>query len=96
MDDWKNEDVPAVYLTRSGEAPVIYCKQRAGAFVRTNLAASLPAAKLVALGDLNNDMLPDLVLAGEKELTILYGGSGEQVTIPLGSLRPTRASVAGL
>jgi Flp pilus assembly protein TadD len=89
VDDWRNEDVPAVYLTRSGEAPVIYCKQRAGPFVRTNLAANLPSAKLVALGDLNNDMLPDLVLAGEKELTILYGGSGEQVTVPLGSLRPT-------
>ena len=29
------------------------------------------------------------MLVGEKELTILYGGSGEQVTIPLGGLRPT-------
>ncbi len=89
VDDWRNEDVPAVYLARSGQAPVIYCKQRAGSFVRTNLEAKLPAARLVALGDLNNDLLPDLVLAGEKELTILYGGSGEQVTIPLNGLQPT-------
>ncbi len=88
VDDWRNEDVPAVYLARSGEAPVCYRKQRAGLFVRTNLAEKLPAAKLVAVGDLNNDLLPDVVLAGEKELTILYGGSGEEATIPLNGLRP--------
>jgi len=89
VDDWKNEDLPAVYLTRSGEAPGCYCKERAGPFVRTNLAAKLPAAKLVALGDLNNDLLPDLVLAGEKEITILYAGSGERVAIPLNGLEPS-------
>lgn len=88
VDDWRNEDVPGVYLTRSGEGPVFYCKQRAGLFVRTNLDAKLPAAKLLALGDLNNDLLPDLVLADEKELTILYGGSGERVTIALKGLQP--------
>ena len=89
VDDWRNEDLPAVYLTRSGEAPGCYCKERAGPFVRTNLAAKLPAAKLVALGDLNNDLLPDLVLAGEKEITILYAGSGERVAIPLNGLEPS-------
>ncbi|MGO8926017.1 MAG: FG-GAP-like repeat-containing protein [Limisphaerales bacterium] len=88
VDDWQNEDLPAVYLTRAGEAPVFYCKQRAGQFVRTNLTTKLPVAKLVAVGDLNNDMLPDLVLVGEKELMIVYGGSGEQATVPLGSLHP--------
>ena len=89
VDDWGDEDLPAVYLTRSGQAPVFYCKQRAGLFAQTNLAARLPAAKLVAVGDLNNDLLPDLILAGEKELTILYGGSGERVTIPLSGLQPS-------
>jgi tetratricopeptide (TPR) repeat protein len=88
VDEWKNDDVPGVYLTRSGQEPVFYCKQRAGTFVRTNLAAKLPAAKLLALGDLNNDTLTDLVLADEKNLTILYGGSGERATIPLNGLRP--------
>jgi len=89
VDDWQNEDLPAVYLTRAGEAPAFYCKQRAGLFVKTNLSVKLPPANLVAVGDLNNDMLSDLVLVGERELTIAYGGSGEQVTLPLSGLRPT-------
>ena len=88
VDEWKSDDVPAVYLTISNEAPLFYCKQRAGPFVRTNLAAKLPAAKLLALGDLNNDELLDLVLADDKNLTILYGGSGDQVTIPLKGFQP--------
>ena len=88
VDEWRNDDVPGVYLARSGQEPAFFCKQRAGSFVRTNFAANLPAAKWVALADLNNDTLTDLVLADEKELTILYGGSGERVTIPLHGLQP--------
>ncbi len=88
VDDWRNEDVPAVYATRASEEPAIFCKQRAGAFVKTNLATRLPPASLLALGDLNNDLLNDLVLAGERELTILFGGSDEKVTLPLGKLQP--------
>jgi len=89
VDDWKNEDVPAVYVTRAGEAPAVYCKQRAGPYVLTNLAAKLPAAKLAAVGDLNNDLLPDFALAGEKEITILFGGGGGSITLPLNGLQPT-------
>ena len=89
VDDWRNEDLPAAYLTRSGQPPLFYRKERAGPFALTNLEATLAPAKLIALGDLNNDLLLDLVLVGEKEITILYGGSGERTVIPLNGLRPS-------
>ena len=88
VDDWRNEDVPAVFVTRSGEAPAFFLKQRAGSFVQTNAGVKLPPANLIALGDLNNDLLLDLVLAGEKDITVVFGGSGEQVTVPLKGLKP--------
>jgi Flp pilus assembly protein TadD len=87
VDDWRNEDAPAVYLARAGEPPAIYCKQRAGSFVQTNLATQLPAARLLAQSDLNNDLLPDLVLVAEKEITILHEGADDNISLPLGRLR---------
>jgi len=87
FDDWRNEDVPGVFVTRAGEAPVFFCKQRAGPFVQTNAGVKLPPASLVTLGDLNNDLMLDLVLAGEEEITIVFGGSGDKVTLPLQGLQ---------
>ena len=73
-EDWLNEDVPGVFLTQGGKAPLFFAKQRAGAFVQTNLDMSWPAGKMIAFGDLNNDLLLDFVLADEHDLHVVFGG----------------------
>ncbi|HLH53358.1 MAG TPA: tetratricopeptide repeat protein, partial [Verrucomicrobiae bacterium] len=73
--DWNNEDVPGVFITRNGTPPVFYAKQRAGGFVETNATAQWPAASCIALGDLNNDLLLDSVVAQGDSLDVIFGGS---------------------
>lgn len=88
VEDWQDEEVPGVFVTRSGQAPVYFHKQRAGAFVETNLAANLPASEFAAFGDLNNDLLTDAVLANDRDITVIFGGTGTRETLPLKGLRP--------
>src|SRR5581483_11372296 len=53
VEDWNNEDIPGVFVTRSGKAPVFFAKQRAGGFVETNSTTEWPAGDVLAAGDLN-------------------------------------------
>jgi Flp pilus assembly protein TadD len=86
VEDWNNEDVPGVFVTRSGQPPVFFAKQRAGAFVETNATANWPVGNVLAIGDLNNDLLLDCVLAGDNLVQVILGGSKE----------PTKLSAKGL
>ena len=82
VEDWKNDDVPGVFATRAGQPPLYFSKMRAGAFVNTNLAAGLPAGDLIAVGDLNNDLLPDVVVANDREVTVVFSGTEERPKLP--------------
>lgn len=86
-EDWYNEDVPGVFVTRRGQSPVFFAKQRAGAFVETNATANWPPANVLAVGDLNNDLLLDCVLADDNVVQVLFGGS---------RLAPVQLPAAGL
>jgi len=79
--DWNNEDVPGVFVTRTGKAPVFFDKQRAGAFVETNVTAQWPPGNVLAVGDLNNDLLLDCVLAADDSLQVIFGGSKRSLTL---------------
>lgn len=87
LDDWKDEDAPGVFVLRTNQAPMFYSKQRAGAFVQTNHASSLPACTFLAAGDLNNDLLLDLALADDRNLTLVFAGSNDRQTLSLKDLR---------
>ncbi len=87
VDDWRDEDAPGVFVARSGQPPVYFAKQRAGPFVATNLAAQLPPAKAIALGDLNNDLLLDVVLGTEADVVIQLSGTEDRVSLPLKGLQ---------
>jgi tetratricopeptide (TPR) repeat protein len=87
VDDWNNEDVPGVFVTRTGKPPVFFPKQRAGSFLLTNSPADWPVGNVIATGDLNNDLRDDLVVAGDSEITIIYGGMTDRVTLPLHGLQ---------
>ena len=88
VEDWNNEDVPGVFATRVGRPPVFFPKQRAGSFVETNSPADWPAGSAIATGDLNNDLRADLILAGERNLEIIFGGMTERLSLPLRGLQP--------
>lgn len=87
VEDWNNEDVPGVFVGRSGQPPAFFPKQRAGSFVATNSPANWPAGSVIAVGDLNNDLRADLVVAGEHELKIVFGGIDGQSSIPLNGFK---------
>ncbi|HEV2394185.1 MAG TPA: FG-GAP-like repeat-containing protein [Verrucomicrobiae bacterium] len=83
VEDWRDEDVPGVFATRAGQPPVYFAKQRAGLFVQTNLDGAWPAGSILAIGDLNNDLRLDAVVADSRELHVIYGGMHESLTLPL-------------
>jgi len=88
VEDWNDEDLPGVFATRTGKPPVFFAKQRAGSFVETNLAADWPAGSLIATGDINNDLRPDLVVVGPDTMSIVFGGQKQQTHVPLKGLQP--------
>src|SRR5439155_22100179 len=88
VEDWNSEDLPGVFVSRDGRAPVFFAKERAGVFVQTNSPADWPLGKLIATGDLDNDLRPDLVVAGPGEITIVFGAEKPQAHIPLKGLQP--------
>lgn len=86
VEDWNDDDVPGVFVTRAAQAPIYYSKQRAGSFVQTNLTSNLPAGSVIAIGDLNNDLRLDMVVADEHELHIVFGGMKQHLALPLKGL----------
>ena len=86
-EDWRNEDVPGVFVAREGQPPEFFAKQRAGLFVETNLDATWPAGKSIVFGDLNNDLLLDFVLADEHDLHVVFGGIKERQKLALKGLQ---------
>src|SRR5204863_1802142 len=88
VEDWNNEDLPGIFATRQGKAPVYFAKQRAGSFVETNTTADWPAGNIMTSGDLNNDLRPDMAVAGANEITISFGGTKESARVPLNGMHP--------
>ena len=86
MEDWNNEDAPGLFVTRNGRPPAFFSKQRAGPLVETNLGANWPAGDVIATADLNNDLRPDLIIGGERDLTVVFGGMKERFNLPLRGL----------
>jgi Flp pilus assembly protein TadD len=87
VEDWNNEDVPGIFVTRTGKPPVFFPKQRACAFVETNAPVAWPAGGIIAVGDLNNDLRADLVTADETAVSIIFGGLNERLSLPLKGFR---------
>src|SRR5262249_15583798 len=58
-----------------------------GTFSQTNLDGTWPAGTVIAFGDLNNDLLPDCVLADQSNLHIIVSGAKEPVNFSLPGLQ---------
>jgi tetratricopeptide (TPR) repeat protein len=82
IDDWNNDDLPDVLLTRPGQRPWVLTNRRREGLTGTNQPADWPPARALAVGDLNNDLRADVVLVTESALAIYFGGLKEPKRIP--------------
>ncbi len=89
VEDWNNDDVQDLLLARDGAAPLLLAKQRGGPLVPTNSPADWPAARLLAAGDLNNDLLPDVAAATASAIEIVFAGNPKRVNLAAVGLEPT-------
>jgi tetratricopeptide (TPR) repeat protein len=81
LDDWNNDELLDVAVTRSNAPPQVFARERGGPFVLTNLP--MPSGALLITGDLNNDALPDAVALGSGQLEVVFGGGKPAVHLPL-------------
>ena len=84
VEDWNDDDLADVFITREGAPPLLLMKQRGGPLAVTNTPADWPAAKVIAVGDMNNDLKLDLIAATAEEVHVIYSKTGEHIRLPLG------------
>ncbi len=78
-----------VAVARGTHPTLVFENQRAGRFTAMKEPPGpWPAARLVHADDLDNDGKPDVVLAGENDATIVYGGRPLRSRIEFGKLQP--------
>lgn len=82
MDDWNNDELLDVMITRDTEAPLLFARERGGPFAATN--AVYPASPIAASGDLNNDSITDVVGFSGGNVVISFGGGKPAVNLPAG------------
>ena len=87
VEDWNNDELLDLFITRSNQPPLLLVKERGGALVETNLTADWPAATLMAAGDLNNDMRFDVVLAAGDKIVCIFNQLKERQTISVGNMQ---------
>jgi hypothetical protein len=68
VDDWNNDDLMDVFIAREGQPPLLLLKERGGPLVSSNSPSEWPAGTRIAVGDLNNDLRNDLVIAAGNHL----------------------------
>ena len=89
LEDWNNDELMDVALTRDGQPPLVFARERGGPFAATNLGSAFPASGVVAAGDLNNDSLPDLAAVGVDKIDVIFGGPVPALSLPAAGLQAT-------
>lgn len=87
MDDWNGDDLLDLFATRDAQPPVLLTKLRGGPMVETNAPPNWPAGSAIAVGDLNNDLRNDLVVASAEAVEIVLSGVTAKVRLPLAGKR---------
>lgn len=80
-DDWNNDDIMDLFVVRKGQPPLVLVKQRGGPLTETNSPADWPEARALAVGDLNNDLRNDFVLAPPGRLEVGLSGAKDRVRL---------------
>ncbi len=79
LDDWNNDELLDLMVTRDAGAPLLFARERGGPFAATN--AVYPAGVAAASGDLNNDSITDVASVAGGNIVISFGG-GPAVNLP--------------
>ncbi len=87
-DDWNGDELNDFFIARPGQPPALLAKQRGGPATNTPINAPWPASPIFAVGDLNNDLRQDLVLAEPTQLTIVLNGFSDRPTTALSGPPP--------
>ncbi|RME95650.1 MAG: tetratricopeptide repeat protein [Verrucomicrobia bacterium] len=84
VEDWNNDDLLDVFLSRTNAAPLYLQKVRGGPLTLTNLpAAEGFRGHALALGDVNNDGRPDLLTADATHADLLLGGANRTLRLDI-------------
>lgn len=82
IDDWNNDDLMDVIVSREAQPPLLLLKQRGGPLIATNFPSGPLVGSVLALGDVNGDSRADLLLAAPDHVDILLGGINQFIRIP--------------
>lgn len=85
VEDWNNDDLLDLFITRSNQPPLLFIKERGGPLVETNLTADWPTATAMAAGDLNNDLRFDVALASGDKIICIFNQLKDRQTISTGT-----------
>jgi Flp pilus assembly protein TadD len=77
IDDWNNDDLPDLILTRTAQPPLVLFNQRGGGLNASNQPTGWPVALALATADLNNDLRTDVAIATDKTIDLFLGGLRE-------------------
>ena len=87
IDDWNNDETQDLFVSQTNGLTLLL-KQRRGVWSNANVEAErvfLSAPNAIAIGDMNNDLLPDLLLAVGDKIEIIFNGATNRTTISLGN-----------
>jgi tetratricopeptide (TPR) repeat protein len=87
-DDWNGDELNDFLIGRGGQAPLLFAKQRGTGLTNVTHPEPWPPGAVFTVADLNNDLRNDLVIAGDRALTVLYAGFTRRDILEVGG--PTR------
>jgi tetratricopeptide (TPR) repeat protein len=89
VNDWNNDDIMDVFVVRQAKPPLVLIKERGGPLTDTNSPADWPQGRALAVGDLNNDLRNDIVIAAPGHLECIFGGMTNRLELPTGDFTVT-------
>lgn len=83
VDDWNNDDLLDVFVSRENAGPLYLEKQRGGPLVPTNLPPGQLEGTVLAVGDVNSDSRTDLLVGAPTHVDLLLGGINRFHRLPI-------------
>lgn len=83
VDDWNRDDLMDVFVNREALSPLLLSDQRGAPLTDKNSPENWPVSRTFTVGDLNNDLKPDLIALTDRGIDIRIQGSSDGQLITL-------------